>query len=261
MTQNATSSQPDRRARRDEARRTRKAREAAAAAAAARRKRFIRLGAVLAVAAVAVLGAIIVSTGGDDSATTASGGAAPTPVLNLEGIPQDGAVLGDPKAPVRVVEFADMQCPFCKQAAIGQLPKIVNGDVRAGRVKLEFRTLAFLGADSQKAAEFVEAASVQNKLWNVVDSLFVAQGAENSGWVTDDLLNRIGESVPGFDLKKALADRDSATVTEQLDAAKALANDHGVRSTPTFLVGRGDDLKVVDAAGLEAAIKDAVAKA
>jgi protein-disulfide isomerase len=252
-------SQPmDRRARREEARRTRKEREAAAAAAAARRTRLMRLGAIVLVAAVAV-GAVIALTsgGGGGNTNTNTTATAAKGAIDFSGIPQSGPVLGSPKAPVRVVEFADMQCPFCRNFAVGQLPAIVNGDVRAGRVRLEFRTLAFIGPDSTKAAKFVEAASRQNKLWNVVDGLFVAQGKENAGWVTDGLLKQVGTGA-GLNVDSALSESSSSAVQAQLDAAKALANKYGVQSTPSFAVGRGDTLKVVSAADLPAAIKSAL---
>jgi protein-disulfide isomerase len=258
-------SQPlDRRARRELERKNRRERERAAAAAAARRTRLMRLGAIVLVAAIAVAAVIAVSSrGGGSNSTAASAGGSSGPAvagaLSLSGIPQHGNVLGNPKAPVRVVEFADMQCPFCRDFAVGKLPSIVNGDVRAGRVRLEFRTLAFIGPDSKKAARFVEAAARQNRMWNAVDGLFVAQGRENAGWVTDGLLKRVGRGIAGFDLNRALAQTSSPAVKRQLQAAESLAGRLHVRSTPSFAVGRGESLRVVSVDGLASAIKSALA--
>jgi protein-disulfide isomerase len=251
---------PSRKERRDAARRERVEREAALAAAGARRRRLTRLGAVLAAAAaiVAVLVAVSASGSGTKTASpTAVAGTSQT-VATLSGIPQHGLTLGSAKAPVRVVEFADLQCPFCRDYSLSTMPQLIRDYVRPGKVRMEFRSLAFIGPDSVSAARVAQAAAQQNKLWNFVDLAYHNQGKENSGWATDAVLRRLAGAVPGLDVNRAFAARDSASVTAQLSAANALATAKGVQSTPTFLVGRGSSLKAVDAAGLPAAIKAAV---
>ena len=62
----------------------------------------------------------------------------------LKGIPQDGISLGSAKAPVRVLEFADLQCPFCRQATLDVLPNVIKRYVRPGQVRMEFHALAFI---------------------------------------------------------------------------------------------------------------------
>jgi protein-disulfide isomerase len=262
-----TVAQPTRKQRRDAARRERIERETALAAAAARRRRLIRLGAVLGAAAIVVAVLVAISTSGSGSkvaspsaSATASGpvaGARESTAM-LAGIPQHGPTLGDPKAPVRVVEFADLQCPFCRQYTLSTLPRLVQDYVRPGKVRMEFRSLAFIGPDSVRAARVAQAAAQQDKLWNFVDVAYFNQGKENSGWATDATLRRLAAAVPGLDSGRAFAARNGAAATGALKAAETLATGSGVRSTPTFLVGRGSQLKAVDAAGLSAAIKAAV---
>jgi protein-disulfide isomerase len=257
-------SRPTREERRDAARRTRTAREAAAAASTTRRRRLTRLGAVLAAAAVVV--AVLVAVSASGSSKSASGAAPSGAVAGtsrttalLAGIRQSGLTLGSPNAPVRVVEFADLQCPFCRDYAVDTMPRLVRDYVRPGKVRMEFRSLAFIGPDSARAARVAQAAGQQNKLWNFVDLAYLNQGKENSGWATDAELRRLAAAVPGLDVKRAFAARDGAAVTAQLKAADTLAVSSAVNSTPTFLVGRGSALKAVDAAGLPAAIKAAIA--
>ena len=256
---------PTRKERRDIARRERLAREQAEAATAARRRRFTRLGAVVAVAAVAVVALIAISSSGKSgsSATTAASPSAPVKGASasaamLSGIPQHGTTLGNPNAPVRVIEFADLQCPFCRNFAVSQLPGVVQKYVRPGKVRMDFRTLAFIGPDSERAGRVAEAAAQQNRLWNFADLVYLNQGEENSGYATDTYLKRIAGAVPGLDTAKAFQTRDGTAVSAQLKAASDLANASGVNETPTFLVGRGTNLKAVDAAGLPAALKAAV---
>ncbi len=109
----------------------------------------------------------------------------------LAGIPQQGAVLGDPKAPVTLVEYADFQCPYCAQWSHGAFPTLVERYVRPGNVRIVFRGLAFLGPDSDRALRTAVAAGRENRLWNVVEALYHRQGHENSGWVTESLLEEV----------------------------------------------------------------------
>jgi protein-disulfide isomerase len=97
-------------------------------------------------------------------------------------------VLGSPDAPVTVVEYADLQCPFCAEWARRAFGEIVRDYVAPGRVRIEFRGLVFLGPDSEVALRTALAAGRQDRLWDVVHLLYANQGAENAGWVTQDLL-------------------------------------------------------------------------
>jgi protein-disulfide isomerase len=228
--------------------------------AGGRRRRLTRLGAVLGAAAAAVAVLVAVSAGSGRPAASSSGPAAGADATRtlLAGIPQHGIVLGDPKAPVRVVEFADLQCPFCREYTLTVFPGLVRRYVRPGKVRLEFRALAFIGPDSVRAARVAEAAGLQDRLWNVVDLAYRNQGRENSGWATDATLRGVAAAVPGLDAGRVFAQRDGAAVTATLNAAARAAQRSGVTGTPTFLVGRGSALQAVDAAGLPAAIAAAL---
>ena len=252
----SSESGPTRKQRREEARAARVEAEHAQAAAAQRRRRLVTLGGVLAAAAVVVVVAIAVSGGGGDKASdrpqaaqTASG-AIPGQKESAEmlaGIPQSGIYLGNPSAPVRLVEFADLQCPFCREYTLQTLPQLVQDYVRSGKVRMEFRDLAFLGKDSVTAGRHAAGAGEQSKLWNFADVLYYNQGEENSGYVTRDFIDRINKAA-GVDSAEADAFAKSAASQEPLGAANTMANQLGVNATPTILVGkRGAELKAVDA--------------
>ncbi len=205
--------------------------------------------AVLAVAAVAVL--IVVSlSGGEEAATPAAVDGTETEQM-LQGIPQDGVSLGSPDAPVVLVEFADLQCPFCRTFALETLPKLINDYIRPGQVRIDFAGIAFLGPDSEKALRYALSSGDQDKLWNVVDLLYVNQGSENDGWVTDELLAAIGAAVPGLDPQAVLDGVDSEAVNAQIEEAATAAQEKLPQiSTPSFLLGKnGGELAYVDVAG------------
>lgn len=234
------------------------------AEADAAKRRNIIIASVAAVAVVAVAVVLIASGGGsDDKTTTAAGGAVTgqqeTEEL-LEGIPQKGLALGDPKAPVTVLEFVDLQCPFCKQWSTGPFPEIVNEYVRTGKVRFETRTLTFIGPDSQKAAEASAAAGLQNKQWNFQDLFYFNQGQENSGFVTDAFIEKLYKAA-GVDVAKANKAREDGSATkEALASAQDGAEEYGIVSTPSFVVGKTGgpyekiELDIANADGMKAAL-------
>jgi protein-disulfide isomerase len=194
------------------------------------------LGGALALAtgliAVSVLG-----SRGSEAAPVAQSAPAPTERHVLfQGVPQEGIALGRPDAAVTLVEYADLQCPFCAQWARDAFPAIVDEYVRPGHVRLVFRGLAFLGPDSETALRAALAAGEQDRLWDVVHGLFVNQGAENSGWVSDGLLSSFAGT--GVDTDLMFERTKSTWVEGELAAAQRAANANGVHGTPFFQAGR-----------------------
>jgi protein-disulfide isomerase len=155
----------------------------------------------------------------------------------LAGIPQDGNTLGAASAPVTMVEYVDVQCPYCREFELEVVPALVERYVREGKLRIEERPLAFIGPDSERGRDASVAAGLQSKLFNYVHLLFLNQGVENSGWVDDELVTAIAASIPGLDVPRLLDERDSAAVDEQNDGFDSQASTDQVSSTPTILVG------------------------
>ena len=215
-------------------------------------------------AAVALIVAAVVTRGGDDSTpdpTTTPNAAA----LNLDGIPQEGVYLGAPDANVTLIEYADLQCPACRAYNEVVLPSIVERYVRPGDVRAEFRGLAFIGDDSERALRFVLAAGLQNRLWNLQDALYRNQGGENTGWVTDELVRTLASTIPGLDVDRMFEDAEGDVVTSMIQASAVSAETDGVRGTPTLFVQIGDAEPYVLESGLgvdevSAALDDALGR-
>jgi protein-disulfide isomerase len=108
------------------------------------RRRLAILLAAVAVLSGALIAASLVASRGE-TAPAASAPAGPAPESSFAGIPQQGAALGDPNAEVTLVEYADLQCPYCAKWSRQALPVLVDEYVRTGKVRIVFRGLAFLG--------------------------------------------------------------------------------------------------------------------
>jgi hypothetical protein len=201
-----------RKQRREDARLRRREVETAQRTHAARRKRQIKIasitgGTLVGVAAVALAVLLLTSGGGGiksggansnvDSQTTAEVDAL------LDGIPQNGIVLGFPNAPLTAQYFSDLQCTGCKVMTLNVLSQFIQKTVRAGILKLEYRSLDSATKDIQafdRQQGAALAAGKQNKLWNFVETFYHQQGKENSGYATEEFVHHIASEIPGLDL-------------------------------------------------------------
>ena len=224
---------------REEARRQREEREAEERKKQRRKRRIWQAGAgLVTIAAIIIVAVLVAGSGGGGTKATKKEGQAAQDLF--AGIAQSGTTLGNPQAKVTLYEFADLQCPFCKQYSETVLPELVTRYVKPGKVKMEFRNLTFLGPDSVTGARAAAAAGAQNKLWIFQDLFYRNQGAENSGYVTDKFIEDLAKQA-GLDPAKLKADMGAPFVEQQLGQAQEEANEFGINSTPSFLiqVGKG----------------------
>jgi protein-disulfide isomerase len=207
-------------------------------------------------AAVALVAAALLLR--DDTSTQATA----APVVDLGGIPQAGSVLGSPSAPVTLIEYADPQCPACRLYTESIFPTVVDEYVRPGKVNTEFRGFPFIGEDSVKGYRYLLAAGEQGKLWNLAEALYRDQGAENSGWLTEDLVRRLATEIHGLSVDRLLSDAERPALVDEASSAASRASAAGIQGTPTFLVKIGDSapylIQVASVAEMRAALDDAL---
>ncbi|MBD5786943.1 thioredoxin domain-containing protein [Cellulosimicrobium terreum] len=161
-------------------------------------------------------------------------------------VPVDAHVLGDPDAPVTIVEFGDVECPYCRAAA-PVLHDVVTSS--GGRVRLVFRhfPLFEVHPHALTGALALEVAGAQGKFWPMHDVLFAHQDR-----LDDASLAGLAESL-GVDGASVVGEaaQNSAGVVRR-DYADALAL--GVQGTPTLFVNGVRYRGKVTAEGLRAAI-------
>jgi protein-disulfide isomerase len=185
-----------------------------------------------------VLGVVLASGGSSSSASGARLPDAPDVQTLLRGIPQNGNVLGKPSAPVTMIEYVDLQCPFCQEFETQAMPTLLSKYVRTGKLKVEARPVAIRGADSLLGQSAAIAAGMQNKMFNFMQLLYDNQGVENSGWLNDSIVNSAAVSIPGLDVGQFLKQVKSSAVADQVKTVDAEAAADALAATPTILVGK-----------------------
>jgi protein-disulfide isomerase len=229
-----------------------------------RRENLIKLGSAavfLAIVAVAVL--IVVSQSDESGGDAGSVEGAAEVREELAGIPQTGLELGNRDAAVKLFEFGDLQCPYCKAVSEDVIPPVIESKVRSGEAVLEFRNFTILGEESVDAAAAAIAAGEQDRGWDFVELFYRNQGVEASGYVTDEFLTSIARAAGVPDLARWDEDRASRATLGQILRANEEAERLGLSGTPSFVVvGPGaDGMESLgtpgSAADLEAAIDEA----
>jgi protein-disulfide isomerase len=252
-----------RKQRRDQAREQRKATEEASAADAARRRRLIQLGGVAGIVIVAIV-VILVATSKSKNPTTESHAPTTTTAKNaavstvegeLNGIPQSGNVLGKPNAPVTMQYFGDLECPYCREFTLTALPGIIQNEVRAGKLKVEYKSMETATRNppvflKQQSAAY--AAGKQNKAWYYIELFYNEQGKEDTGYATESYLEGLASQVPGLSLGKWHTDRKSEALQTEVLADEKEAGEIGFTGTPSFMIGKtGQKLKPFSSTSLE----------
>jgi protein-disulfide isomerase len=155
----------------------------------------------------------------------------------FKGIPQNGLTLGDPKAPVTMEMFIDVQCPVCQDYEVNHLPGVVKKYIADGKVQLHLKPWAFIGSQSFTGRRAVFAAADQNKGFEYAKLLYDNQQQERSGWLSGREMAIIASGVNGLNLAKW---RDAVNASASEASGKEvdkLAAQKKVQGTPTILVG------------------------
>jgi protein-disulfide isomerase len=217
------------------------------------------IGMVAVLAAFFVMGLIWLVSGGSDE------GAQSPVVLSLggdvaaeqQGVTEDGrAFMGDEDAPVVVYEFADFQCPHCRDFSQTYSKGFKRDYVGTGKVKMIWVNFAFMGDESNSAAAAGYCAADQGQFWAMHDWIFENQSAvNNNGAFSAQRLTEMAESA-GMDTEVFEACLADPATIDRVQADTDFARETGVESTPSFLVENSETLV---AGGGQAEVEELVA--
>lgn len=213
---------------------TRRQQEAIEQAEAARKRqqRQIILAGIGGILAVAVIVAFFLLR--DDGMPGVKAGAAID-----SSIPQSGLTIGDPNAPVALVEYADFQCTACAQMNADAFPQLLQEYVAQGKVAFTFVPNAILGDESTAATEAALCANDQGQFWAMHNALFASQHGQNDGGFSADRLRAIAKKV-GLDLDQYDSCMEANTHSGEVQNYHATAQQEGISSTPTFVINNAE---------------------
>ena len=150
---------------------------------------------------------------------------------------------GNPNAPVKLTEFADYQCPYCKDYWTMTEPQVISAYVTTGKVLYTYRSagnwvsgnIGDGGFESQNSAMAAYCAADQNKFWEMHDALYTNVLGEDAGSFTDRRLQAIAQNI-GLDMSTFNSCYSSKKYLDQVnqDYKDALAS--GIQGTPWFVL-------------------------
>jgi len=187
---------------------------------------------IIAAFALVVVGIIVISQLPKNNAS------AEVVIPTLVAKPQEsGLSIGDPNAPVKVIEFADFQCIACYQYYGQMEPTIIQTYVATGEVYYTFSPFVIFDQNSEStdATEAAYCANDQGKFWAYHDTLFANYLGEYKGSYTPARLKAMAEGL-GLDMTAFNSCYDSKKYDQQIQSDGAFARTTGVTGTPSFLV-------------------------
>jgi protein-disulfide isomerase len=166
------------------------------------------------------------------SAADPAGGTADA--QNLLAINQDDRILGNPAAPITIIEYASMTCPHCAHFADDVLPGLKKKWIDTGKAKLVLRDFPL--DDEAVHASMIARCAPPDRFYAYVDTFF----SDQEKWVTapdyQAALARLAAlgGMSRDEVDKCL--KDNALENRVLASRLAAANQLGINATPTFFV-------------------------
>ncbi|HEU4630212.1 MAG TPA: thioredoxin domain-containing protein [Gemmatimonadaceae bacterium] len=158
---------------------------------------------------------------------------------NLPPVQVEGYRLGNPDAPVEVLEWADFECPGCMQFATVTEPDVRERLIRTGQISYRFFFFPLPDHKASAAASYAAAcAGDQNKFWEMHDAIFNGFNDWSWGRVRDPkgVFKGYAERL-GLDIATWEACYDSDKHHALITSHKAEGLRRGVNATPTFVIG------------------------
>lgn len=148
----------------------------------------------------------------------------------------DFNTVGDPNAPIKIEEYSDFQCPFCRVFFENTEAALLKNYVADGTVYFVYHSFgAFIGAESGQAAEAAYCAGDQGKFWEMHDIIFANQTGENVGAYTDRRLVAFAEKLE-LNMSEFNDCFDSSKYNDLVTEDMKNGITAGIQATPSFIM-------------------------
>src|SRR5918992_4617025 len=154
---------------------------------------------------------------------------------------QGSPLLGNPTAPVTIIDFSDFQCYLCARYVKSTEPLINQTYIQSGKVALVFKHLPNRGFDSMGASLAAQCANDQGKFWEFHQLLYKNQKPIDSGWVSKENLKKFAVEISGLDMNKFTSCFDSQKYKSFVEKDVALASSFAFQDTPSFIIVNSKD--------------------
>lgn len=151
-------------------------------------------------------------------------------------IEQGSPYLGNPSAPITIIDFSDLQCHLCARYVKNTEPMINETYIQTGKAALVFRHLPNRGFDSMGAHLAAQCTNEQGMFWQFHKLLYKNQQAIDSGWVNENNLKKFASQIPGLDIDQFNSCFDSKKYEEFIDNDVKIAHSQGFFDTPSFII-------------------------
>lgn len=140
-------------------------------------------------------------------------------------------------APVRIMEFSDFGCGYCRKFHMETYPALLEEYVETGKVRWKYVTMisGMFGPPSEQAAQAGECAGEQGRFPAMRDRIFEEQGRWKNAPDPMAVLRGLAREV-GADMQRWERCVTEGWRTDRVRAGTQLANQVGVRGTPTFYI-------------------------
>jgi len=157
-------------------------------------------------------------------------------LLTAQKLVRNGSpIVGNPNAPITILEWGDFQCTFCYRFHESSLDIIQREYIETGIANLVFKDFPLNGPDSVLAAEAAYCAEDQGKYWSYHDELYANWAGERTGWITDDSLNQFAIT-SDLDVEKFNSCLDDHKYRQRVLDLEQFGREIGIDATPSFLI-------------------------
>ena len=158
-------------------------------------------------------------------------------------------ILGNPNAPITIVEFGDYQCFFCNKFFHETESEIQDNYIKTGKAKLIFKDFTIIGSDSVVAAHAAHCADEQGKFWEYHDILYTNWTGENNGWASPQNQLKFAKQL-GLDENKFTECMSSEKYKTKIQSSGEDAKSLGLTGTPAFFI-IGENNKIIKVPGAQ----------